>query len=118
MRARYRAGKPRPRSQSLAKTMALESNSQAGEKLLQAPPVSKVARDPSVGCSHTCFDPPRWTVKASHLPSGDGAGPGVSPAASAELTPTVPVEGSRSHQVEAPCSTNSNWTGPSGDCAT
>ncbi len=55
--ARYNAGSPNARSQSLANRIAFESNSQAGEELLQLPPVKRLSCPLVRSRSHMCTGP-------------------------------------------------------------
>ena len=55
--ARYKAGRPKARPQSLANKTAVESSSQAGEVLLQFPPVSRLVWPVEESRNQICTGP-------------------------------------------------------------
>jgi hypothetical protein len=114
--ARYKAGRPIPRPQSLAKMSAFESSSQAGAKLVHSPPVSRTFRLPSLLCNQICLGSAAEVI-ASHRPSGEGTGASVSSTLPGDFVVSRSVAGSNDIRVEALCATSSNCTGPLDDCA-
>lgn len=71
MGARYSTESPNALPQSLAKTTAEESNSQAGEELLQLPPASSSVLPVDRLLIQSCSELTDVFVKAAHLRSGD-----------------------------------------------
>src|ERR1700728_3867742 len=111
--ARYNAGNPIPRPQSLANTIALESNSQAGDSLLQFPPVSCRSAPVATLRSQICLGPLRSGSNAIHCPSHDGTESATSAGDKADVAvgkargATRRVAGSNAMVVETPCETSS-----------
>jgi hypothetical protein len=71
MRARYSAGNPVLRSQSLAKITALESSSHTGEVLLHRPEVNSRTAPLWLFFSRSCSHPLSGDSQTVHVPSGD-----------------------------------------------
>ena len=115
--ARYSAGRPIPRSQSLAKTIAFESSSHAGEKLLQFPPVTGIDGPPPTRRTQICFDPRVRPVYTIHFPSGETSESVVSVRAGGDCGTNFLVDRSNSMIFEVRPATSSNWIGPSGQRA-
>ena len=109
--ARYSAGRPIPRSQSLAKTIAFESSSHAGEKLLQFPPVTGIAGPPPTRRTQICFDPRVRPVYTIHFPSGETSESVVSVRAGGDCGTNFLVDRSNSMIFEVRPATSSNWMG-------
>jgi hypothetical protein len=105
--ARYKEGNPNPRPQSLAKRMPLESNSQAGEELLQFPPVNCLSLPVAKSRSQIREGPFCADSNATNFPSGEttetlkSAGTGIARGI------VSPVVGSNCIIVEVRFATNS-----------
>lgn len=70
--ARYKAGRPMPLPQSLAKIIRRESSSHAGSKMLQSPPVSRSAvPGPVSGRTQICLVENSDDINAAHRLSGE-----------------------------------------------
>lgn len=93
-RARYSAGKPKARSQSLANRIDFESSAQVGDELLQFPPVNSISRPSERFRSQTCSGPFRVNVNTAHFPSGEATGFVVSTGTGATCAVVFPVVGS------------------------
>src|ERR1700723_2014605 len=106
-RARYKAGNPNARPQSLAKRKAFESNSQAGEELLQLPPFRRLSAPLGRSRSHICVGPSRADSNAIHLPFGETAETAGSAGTDIASCVTVLVDGSNSIMVEVRFATSS-----------
>src|ERR1700730_5277655 len=105
--ARYNAGSPLARPQSLAKRRAFEFNSHVGDELLQFPPVRGVAFALATFRSQTCFGPVTVEVYAIQFPSGETTESVTSAETGMDGLATVRVAGSNCMIVELPWATSS-----------
>src|SRR5580700_7621934 len=106
-RARYSAGKPNARPQSLANRMDSESSAHAGDELLQFPPVNNISRPTARFRSQTCSGPFRVDVNAVHFPSGEVTGWVESTGNGATCTVVFLVVGSNCIMVDVRFATTS-----------
>src|SRR5579862_3020839 len=110
MFARYNAGSPNARWQSLAKRSALESNSHTGAELLQFPPVRRISRPVDRSRSQMCVGPSWADSNAIHFPFGETTAEGLSASAAMAIGVDRRLDGSNSIMVEFRLATSSKST--------
>lgn len=98
---------PIPLPQSLAKMIAFESKSHAGEVLLQFPPVRGSAVLLAASRSQICLGPLSVDSKATHFPSGEATELATTAEFAKNPGATLRVDGSNAMIVEDLCATSS-----------